>query len=94
MSFTFDTLSRIGQTAGKASDGSNVDCTMYMYATADAKNTVDAANYFNTASSFLNVGDVILVKASDGVGWVQIDSNSGGAVDTADVDAITATDSR
>ena len=41
-----------------------------MYATSDAKNTVDAANYFLGAADFLNVNDVIMVKASDGVGQV------------------------
>ncbi|QDP54968.1 MAG: hypothetical protein Tp1123SUR197351_26 [Prokaryotic dsDNA virus sp.] len=85
MAFTFNTLSRVCQGAG---------FTQYMYATSDAKNTVDASGYFNGASEFLNVNDVILVKASDGVGQVIVNANSGGTVDTGDVDAITATDSR
>ena len=84
MAFTFNTLSRVAQGAG---------FPQYMYATTDAKNTVDAG-YFNGASEFLNVNDVILVKASDGVGQVIVNANSAGVVDTGDVDAITATDSR
>ena len=94
MAFTFNTLSRVWQTGGVMPNGTTVSCTMYMYATVDAINTVDAANYFNSAASFLNVDDVILVKASDGVGFVKVLSNDGTAVDTGDVDAITATDSR
>jgi hypothetical protein len=85
MAFTFNTLSRVAQGAG---------FTQYMYATSDAKNTVDTAGYFNGASDFLNVNDVIMVNASVGVGQVIINANSAGVVDTGDVDAITATDSR
>ena len=85
MAFTFNTLSRVAQGAG---------FTQYMYAPSDAKNTVDAANYFLGAADFLNVNDVILVKASDGVGQVIVNAVSATAVDTGDVDAITATDSR
>ena len=85
MAFTFNTLSRVATAAG---------FTQYMYATADAKNVVDAANYFLGASDFLNVNDVIMVKASDGVGQVIVNTVSATAVDTGDVDAITATDSR
>ena len=94
MAFTFDTLSRVCQTAGK-SGSTDVFFTMYIYATADAKNAVDAANYFNDAAGFLNTGDVILAKTSDGTGFMQVVSNDGTAVDTGDVDQlITATDSR
>ena len=94
MAFSFDTLSRVGQTAGK-SGSTDVFFTMYIYATADAKNTVDAANYFNSAAGFLNIGDVILAKASDGIGFMQVVSNDGTSVDTGDMDQlITATDSR
>lgn len=85
MAFTFNTLSRVCQGAG---------FTQYMYATSDAKNTVDAAGYFNGAADFLNVNDIIIVKASDGVGQVIVNDVTAGAVDTGDVDAITATDSR
>lgn len=85
MAFTFNTLSRVATAAG---------FSQYMYATADAKNVVDAANYFLGASDFLNVNDVIMVKASDGVGQVIVNSVSATAVDTNDLDAITATDSR
>tara|TARA_Y100001970_G_scaffold257205_1_gene335634 strand:+ start:1124 stop:1381 length:258 start_codon:yes stop_codon:yes gene_type:complete len=85
MAFTFNTLSRVAQGAG---------FTQYMYATSDAKNTVDTAGYFNGAADFLNVNDIILVKASDGVGQVIVNDVTAGAVDTGDVDAITETDSR
>jgi len=88
MAFTFNTLSRVATSAG---------FTQYMYATADAKNVVDAANYFLDAVDFLNVNDVIMVKASDAVGQVIVNAVTTGAspaIDTGDVDAITATDSR
>ncbi|MBK25933.1 MAG: hypothetical protein CME70_18170 [Halobacteriovorax sp.] len=94
MAFSFDTLSRIGQTAGK-SGVTDVNFTLYIYATADAKNAVDAVDYFNDAAGFLNPGDVILAKASDGIGFMQVVSNDGTTVDTGDMDQlITATDSR
>ena len=61
--------------------------------TADNLNTIDAAGYFNSKASEINVGDVIFVNASNGFGIATVVSNSGGAVDTGDIVSMT-TDSR
>jgi len=61
--------------------------------TADTLNQVDAASYFDTKSSEINVGDVIFVNASNGFGIATVVSNSGGVVDTGDIVSMT-TDSR
>ncbi len=61
--------------------------------TGDALNTIDAAGYFNNASSEMNVGDVVFVNASNGFGIATVVSNSGGVVDTGDIVSMT-TDSR
>jgi hypothetical protein len=61
--------------------------------TADALNAIDAASYFDSKSSEINVGDVIFINASNGFGIATVVSNSGGVVDTGDIVSMT-TDSR
>jgi hypothetical protein len=61
--------------------------------TADALNAIDAASYFDSKSSEINVGDVIFINTSNGFGIATVVSNSGGVVDTGDIVSMT-TDSR
>lgn len=58
--------------------------SIYHYATADAEATVTGSNYFNSASTILNVGD--LINCTFGCGatlncrLLVVSSNSGGTV--------------
>lgn len=61
--------------------------------TTDNLNVIDAASYFDNASSEMNVGDVIFVNAANGFGIATVVSNAAGVVDTGDIVSMT-TDSR
>ncbi len=75
--------------------GGGAVLSLWGYATAaDAKNAVDAAGYFDGAATVLKVGDWVLVNAADGNGVAVVASNAGGVVDTADLLAVGASDSR
>ena len=69
---------------------------IWHYTTTDAKATIDSANYFNDASSEMNVGDIIFANTSTGgtpeYGMFCVNANSGGAVDTADLVSLSGTD--
>jgi hypothetical protein len=75
--------------------------SLWCYHTTDAVTDVDGANYFLSAIGKLKVGDVILVNVYTSAitgaiatsGFVFVNSNTGTAIDTTDVLAITATDS-
>ena len=72
--------------------------SMWAYHTTDAATDVDAADYFLSAIGKLKVGDVIQVHvytsaitgAISTVGFHFVNSNTGTAIDVADVLAITA----
>jgi len=83
MAFDFTKLSRVAQGAG---------FTQYMYVSADNKATADTSGYFNGASDFLNVGDVIMAKLSDGTGHMVVSANDGTTVDCNDLNAFATTD--
>jgi hypothetical protein len=74
--------------AGAANGGPR----LWSYFSADAKATVDTSGYFNSASSQLNVGDIIFAKVSDGTGAFVVSANSGGVVDIDDLVVLGGTD--
>jgi hypothetical protein len=75
--------------------GGGAVLSLWGYASAaDAKATIDAEGYFNAAAQVLKRGDWILVNAADGRGIAVVASNSGGAVDAADLLAVGTADSR
>ena len=92
MAYSKDGLSLIGG-GGKAGSAPQI----WSYTSTDAKTAIDAAGYFNDASTLMNVGDVIFVYASTGgtATWsiAPVVSNASGVVDTGDGTAISATDS-
>lgn len=64
----------------------NAGPRLWSYYTTDAKATVDTSGYFNSASSQLNVGDIIFATcASAQYGAFVVLSNSGGVVDVGDM---------
>ena len=69
---------------------------MWHYTTTDAKAVVDSVNYFNDATNEMNIGDIIFANTSTGgtpeYGIFCVNSNSGGAVDTADLVSLSGTD--
>ena len=69
---------------------------IWHYTTTDAKATIDSANYFNDASSEMNIGDIIFANTSTGgtpeYGMFCVNANSSGAVDTADLVSLSGTD--
>ena len=69
---------------------------IWHYTTTDAKATIDSANYFNDASSEMNIGDIIFANTSTGgtpeYGMFCVNANSGGNVDTADLVSFSGTD--
>ena len=71
--------------------------TLWHYKTADTAATVDTAGYFNEASPMIRVGDFVLANAGVGVtpvhGVFVVVSNSGGAVDCANMTQFGATNS-
>lgn len=88
--------SSTGFTTYGASKSGNAP-SLYGYSTADTIADVNTAGYFNSLSSVLQVGDVILVRSSTGgtqaLSWVYVASNASGVVDVTDGLTITATDS-
>jgi hypothetical protein len=70
--------------------------TLWHYISADAKATVDAASYFDTAADLLKVNDVIVCvdTATPTVTLMVVLSNTGTVVDVSDGTAIALTDSR
>ncbi|MCP5364898.1 MAG: hypothetical protein H6905_06700 [Hyphomicrobiales bacterium] len=72
--------------------------TLWHYATNDNSNQTDAAQYFNSASDMLRVGDMILANVNQsgtpGAGVLVVTSNSGGAVDVANLTPFGANNDR
>lgn len=68
--------------------------TLWHYTTADLAADVDTAGYFSTASDMLRVGDMIMSNIdTDGTpqaGILLVASNSGGAVDVANLTQVGA----
>jgi len=83
---------------GKSDANFNKDAgpSTWVYATIDLAADIDSAGYFNDASSRLNVGDVINANVdTDGTpafGYVVVNSNASGVVDTANWVAYAITD--
>ena len=71
--------------------------TLWHYPTVDLAADVDNAGYFNTASDMLRVGDMIMSNIdTDGTpqaGILLVASNSGGAVDVANLTQVGASNS-
>ena len=71
--------------------------TLWHYATVDLADDVDTAGYFSTASDMLRVGDMIMSNIdTDGTpqaGILLVASNSGGAVDVANLTHVGASNS-
>ena len=75
--------------------GGGANLSLYAYASAaDTRSQIDAAGYFDGASKFFRVGDFVFVSAADGFGVAVVNANANGVVDTADVLAVGAADSR
>lgn len=72
------TFSSIGQ-------GSNAPKVCSYRTTADTKLTVGGSGYFNDLADRLEVGDFILVDASDGMQVSGVASNDGTTVTTIDI---------
>lgn len=72
--------------------------SIWSYATADAVNTVSAAQYFNAAKHLLKVADLIYAACGAGSGGTLaprlfiVVSNDGNNVDVADGTAVSVTD--
>lgn len=72
--------------------------SVYSYATADAKNTVTAAGYFNTLAATLKKGDLLYVVHGAGSGGTfgtflgYVNANDGTTVDIVDGSVIATTD--
>lgn len=69
---------------------------LWAYSTPDSQVTVNSAGYFNAASGYLNVGDVIIANVDTGgaraVYLFWVNANAGGVVDVADGLALGTTD--
>ena len=62
---------------------------LWLYRTAaDANATVQGANYFNAYVNELQVGDIIIVSASDEADVLQVSSNDGSTVVVADLNVV------
>lgn len=72
--------------------------TLWHYTTADAATAVDAAGYFNAASTMLRVGDIIVANvdtaATMKAGLFLVSSNASGVVDVNDLTQIGTADTR
>jgi hypothetical protein len=70
---------------------------IWTYQSADAIGDIDTSGYFNSASSILNIGDLMYVYSGVGgsvaFGFVVVTSNSSGVVDVTNVTAIGTIDS-
>ena len=60
---------------------------------SDALATIDGSGYFNDEANKVNVGDWILISASDGYGISVVNANSSGVVDTTNATAVGTIDS-
>lgn len=75
--------------------GGGAVLSLWAYASVgDTGAEIDAAGYFDAAAAVLKPGDWVLVNAADKRGIAVIASNAGGVVDTADLLAVGAADSR
>ena len=90
MAYSKDGLNLIGG-GGKAGQAPQV----FPYTSTDAIATVNTAGYFNSASTLLNVRDIIFVVDSNTptLHIVSVLSNASGVVDVSDGTAIAETDS-
>jgi|TARA_R110002072_G_scaffold11206_1_gene51024 hypothetical protein len=70
--------------------------TLWHYVSADAKATVDAAGYFDSAADLLKVNDVVIcIDSNTPTATIMVVlSNTGTVVDVSDGTAISLTDSR
>lgn len=72
--------------------------TLWHYTTADIATVVDAAGYFNAASTMLRVGDIIVANVDTASapkgGLFLVSANSGGEVDVNDMTQIGSADTR
>lgn len=102
MAFTFNNFAPVGNSSkplqGVGTSSLTGAPSIWSYATADTKATVDTAGYFNAVANLVKVGDLIYVLSGAGSGGtlaaslVVVNSNSGGIVDVNDGTAITMTD--
>jgi len=102
MAFSVNGLQRIGgNTKGSTTFGAP---TLWTYRTADVRQDVDTAGYFddgtttNTgARNLLSVGDYIFLFCNTGgtaqFGIIVVNSNSSGIIDTSDATVLGAADS-
>tara|TARA_R100001082_G_scaffold27236_1_gene13593 strand:+ start:472 stop:747 length:276 start_codon:yes stop_codon:yes gene_type:complete len=90
MAYSKDGLNLIGG-GGKAGQAPQI----WTYTSTDAIATVNTAAYFNSASTLLNVRDIIFVVDSNTptLHIVSVLSNASGVVDVSDGTAIAETDS-
>ena len=72
--------------------------TLWHYLSVDDATDLDANGYFNTAADMLRVGDMILANTNKGgvsqAGFYLVKNSQQGQVDTADVLAFGATNSK
>ena len=89
MAYSKDGLNLIGG-GGKAGQAPQI----WTYTSTDAIATVNTAAYFNSASTLLNVRDIIFVVDSNTptLHIVSVLSNASGVVDVSDGTAIAETD--
>lgn len=102
MAFALANFAPVGNTSKPLSGVGTTELkgapSIWSYATADTKATVDTAGYFNSASKLVKVGDLIYALTGAGSGGtlaaalLVVNSNSGGVVDVVDGTAITMTD--
>ena len=90
MAYSKTGLSLIGG-GGKAGSAPQI----WTYTSADAIATVNTAGYFNSASTLLNVRDIMFIVDSNtpALHIVSVLSNASGVVDISDGTAIAETDS-
>ena len=90
MAYSKDGLNLIGG-GGKAGQAPQI----WTYTSTDAIATVNTAAYFNSASTLLNVRDIMFIVDSNTptLNIVSVLSNASGVVDVSDGTAIAETDS-
>jgi hypothetical protein len=75
--------------------------TMWLYRSLDASTVVDSSGYFNDASAFMSVGDLIIQQDVTGIdaptavnsgGHMWVLSNASGVVDCSNITAVVVTD--
>lgn len=71
--------------------------TLWHYTTADDKDDVDTAGYFDGANEMLRTGDMILANVDTGdtpeAGIFHVSANAAGSVDVDDMTAVGGSDS-